>query len=155
MISTGHLIPPLFVFPRKNMKQELLTDTQLDQSTLAIPRDGYRAGFSPCGFYVFFKRKKPTTKNSVSLVLNGYYSHTHARTHAHTSNLEVFTWTRVSRVDIICLPPCSSRKIQNFGWNCHGDPENLLLSNWRMVLRKPRTISHRLSNWWTIRRCTQ
>ena len=50
--STGHFIPPLFVFPSKNMKQELLTDTQLDQSTLAIPRDGYRARFSPCGVFV-------------------------------------------------------------------------------------------------------
>jgi hypothetical protein len=29
----------------------------------------------------FVKNRKPTTVNSVNLVLNGYYSHTHIRTH--------------------------------------------------------------------------
>jgi hypothetical protein len=52
--------------------------TQLDKSTLAIPQDGYRARFSPCGSFVLSDIRNPTIKNSVNLVLNGYYSHTHA-----------------------------------------------------------------------------
>ena len=41
MSPTGHFIPLLLVFPRKNMKEELIrVADSLDQSTRAITRDG-------------------------------------------------------------------------------------------------------------------
>jgi hypothetical protein len=45
MSTTGHLIPPLLVFPRKNMKQELKNGTLhcLDQFMLAIPQGGLQS----------------------------------------------------------------------------------------------------------------
>jgi hypothetical protein len=45
MSPTGHFIPPLLVFPRKNMKQELMNGTPPGSISLAIPQGGYRVRF--------------------------------------------------------------------------------------------------------------
>jgi len=56
-------------------------------------------------FLHFIKHTKPTKDNPVTFVLDGHYS--------HTRNLEVFTLARENHVDIICLPPHSSHKMQH------------------------------------------
>jgi hypothetical protein len=55
-------------------------------------------------FLHFIKHTKPTKEDPVTLVLDGHYS--------HTRNLEVITLALENHVDIICLPPYSSRKMQ-------------------------------------------
>ena len=55
-------------------------------------------------FLHFVKHTKPTKEDPVILVLDGHYS--------HTRNLEVITLAWENRVDIICLPPHSSHKMQ-------------------------------------------
>ena len=55
-------------------------------------------------FLNFSKHTKPTKEDPVILVLDGHYS--------HTRNLEVITLPREDYVDIICLPPHSSHKMQ-------------------------------------------
>jgi len=50
------------------------------------------------------KHTKPTKEDPVILVLDGHYS--------HTRKLEVITLARENHVDIICLPPHSSHKMQ-------------------------------------------
>jgi metal-dependent hydrolase (beta-lactamase superfamily II) len=77
---------------------------RLDQSTLAIPRGGYRGRFFFQRFLRFIKHAKPTKEDPVILVLDGHYS--------HTRNLEVISLARENRVDIICHPSHSSHKIQ-------------------------------------------
>ena len=77
---------------------------RLDQSTLDIPRGGYKARFFFQWFLHFIKHTKPTKDDPVILVLDGHYS--------HTRNLEVITLARENHVDIICLPPHSSHKMQ-------------------------------------------
>ena len=76
----------------------------LDQSTRAIPRGGYTARYFSQWFLHFIKHTKPTKEDPVILVLDGHYS--------HTRNLEVITLARENHVDIICLPPHSTRKMQ-------------------------------------------
>jgi len=83
MSPIGPFIPPLLVFPRNNMKEELMSDSPLDQSTRAIPRDGYRARFFSQWFLHFIKHTNPTKEDPVILVLDGHYS--------HTRNLKVIT----------------------------------------------------------------
>jgi len=102
MSPTGHFVPPLLVFPRKNMKQELMNGTPLDQSTRAIPRGGYRARFFSQWFLHFIKHTKPTKEDPVVLVPDRHYS--------HTRKLEVITSARENHVDIICLPPDNNTK---------------------------------------------
>jgi len=77
---------------------------RLDQSTRAIPRGGYRARFFPSGFFISSNIQSRQKKDAVILVLDGYYS--------HTRNLEIITLARENHVDIICLPPHSSHKMQ-------------------------------------------
>ena len=77
---------------------------RLDQSTRAIPQGGYRARFLPNGLFISLKYAKPTKENPVILVLYRHYS--------HTRNLEVITLARENHVDIICLPPHNTHKIQ-------------------------------------------
>jgi hypothetical protein len=55
-------------------------------------------------FLYFIKHTKTTKDDSVILVLYGHYS--------HTRNLEVITLARENHVDIICLPPHNSHKMQ-------------------------------------------
>jgi hypothetical protein len=53
-------------------------------------------------FLHFIKHTKPTKEDHVVLILNGHYS--------HTRSLEVIT--RENHIDIICLSPHSSHKMQ-------------------------------------------
>jgi hypothetical protein len=55
-------------------------------------------------FLHFIKYSLPTKEDPVVLVPDGHYS--------HTRNLEVITLARENKVDIICLPPHSSHKMQ-------------------------------------------
>ena len=77
---------------------------RLDQSTRVIPRGGYRAEIFTQWFLHFIKHTKPTKEDPVILVLDRHYS--------HTRNLEVIILARENQVDIICLPPHSSDKMQ-------------------------------------------
>ena len=76
---------------------------RLDQPTRAIPHGGYRARFFPVvsSFHQIYKADK---KDNVILVLDEHYS--------HTRNLEVITLARENHVDIVCLRPHSSHKMQ-------------------------------------------
>jgi hypothetical protein len=55
-------------------------------------------------FLYFIIYTKPTKEDPVILVLDGHYS--------QTRNLEIITLARENYVDIICLPPHSSHKMQ-------------------------------------------
>jgi len=76
---------------------------RLDQSTRAIPHGGHSEIFSHW-FLHFIKQTKLTKENPVILVLDGQYS--------QTRNLEVINLARENHVDIICLQPHSSHKMQ-------------------------------------------
>jgi len=76
---------------------------RLDQSTHAIPQGGYSEIFSQWCLH-FIKHTKPTKEYPGILLLDGHCS--------HTRNLEVITLARENHVDIICLPPHSTHKMQ-------------------------------------------
>jgi len=99
MSPNEHFIPPLLVFPRKNMKQELMDGTLPGSIHACHP-----SGFFSQWFLHFIKHTKPTKEDPVILVLDGHYS--------NTRNLEVITFARENHVDIICLQPHSSHKMQ-------------------------------------------
>jgi len=100
---TGHFIPPLLVFPRKNMKQELMNGTPPGSIHVCHPSGWIQSEIFSQWFLHFIKHTKPTKEYPVILVLDGHY--------AHTRNLEVITLARENHVDIICLPPHSSHKM--------------------------------------------
>ena len=104
MSPTGHFIPPLLVFPRKNMKQELMNGTPPGSIYACHPSVWIQSEKFSQLFLHFIKDTKPTKEDPVVLVLDGHYS--------HTRNLEVITLAWQNHVDTICLPPHSSHKMQ-------------------------------------------
>jgi len=91
-------------FQEKTWKKNWWIAHRLDQSTRTIPRGGYRARFFPQWFLHFVKHTNPTKEDPLILVLDRHYS--------HTRNLEVITLARENHVDMICLPPHSTHKMQ-------------------------------------------
>jgi hypothetical protein len=85
------------------MKQELMNGTLPGSIHACYPSGWMQSEIFFLWFLHFIKHKKPT-KDPVILVLGGHYS--------HTKNLEVITVAREYHVDIICLPPHSSHKMQ-------------------------------------------
>jgi len=104
MSPTGHFIPPLLAFPRKNMKQELMNGTPPGSIHACHPSGWIQSKIFFQWFLNFSKHTKLTKEDPVILVLDGHYS--------HTRNLKVITLAREDYVDIICHPPYSSHKMQ-------------------------------------------
>jgi hypothetical protein len=102
MSPPGHFIPPLLVFPRKSMKQELINDTLPRSIYTCYPSGWMQSEIFSQWFLHFIKHTKPT-KDPVILLLD--------RHNSHTKNLEVITLGRENHVDIICFPPHSSHKM--------------------------------------------
>ena len=97
---TVQFTPPLLVFPRKNMKQELMNGTPPASIHACHPSVWLQSEIFSQWFLHFIKHTKPTKDDPVILVLEGHYP--------HTRNLEVITLARENHVDIICLPSHSS-----------------------------------------------
>jgi len=104
MSPTRNFISRYLYFQEKIWNKHWWMAHRLDHSTRAIPRGGYRARFFSQCFLHFIKQTKPTKEDPVILVMDGYYS--------HTRNLEVINLAQEYHVDIICLPPHSSHKMQ-------------------------------------------
>jgi len=83
MSPTGHFIPPLLVFPRKNMKQELMNGTPPGSSHMCHHSGWTHSEIFSQWFLHFIKHKKLTKEDPIILVPDRHYS--------HTRNLEVIT----------------------------------------------------------------
>ncbi|XP_039313972.1 uncharacterized protein LOC105206643 [Solenopsis invicta] len=102
--ASGHYIPPLIIFPRKNRSPELMNGT--------LP--GSIEGYHPSGWIQtdlftmwlkhFIQHTKPTEDDPIVLVLDGHYT--------HTRNIEVINIARENHILIVCLPPHSTHKMQ-------------------------------------------
>jgi hypothetical protein len=104
MSPTGHF---LLVYPRKNMKQELMNGTPPGSIHACHPLEWIQSEFLSKRFLDFIKHTKPIKEDPVILVMDKHYS--------HTRNLEFITLARQNHADIICLPPNSSHKMQPLG----------------------------------------
>jgi hypothetical protein len=100
----GHFIPLLLVFPRKCMKSELMNSTPPGSICMCHPSGWIQNENFTQWFHNFINHTKPTKWCPVILIADGHYS--------YARNLEVITLAREKNVDIICLPPHNSRKMQ-------------------------------------------
>jgi len=104
MSPSGHFIPLLLVFPRKNMKQELMNGTMPGSIHVCHPSGWIQNKIFFPVVSSFHQTYKADNKDPVILVLDRHYS--------HTRNLEVITLAQENHVESICLPPHSSHKMQ-------------------------------------------
>jgi len=76
MSPTGQFIPLLLVFPRKNMKQELMNGTSPGSIHACRSSEWIQSEMFSQWFLHFIKHTEPTKEDPVILVLDGQYSHT-------------------------------------------------------------------------------
>ena len=144
----GQFIPPLLVFPIKNMKQELINGTPPGSIHACHPSGWIQSEISSQWFLHFISHTKLTKEDPVILVLDGHYS--------HTGNLEVITLARQNHIDIICLPPPSNHKMQPLDKTFMGSLKTFCWQEIeKMALFTPSASHHHRPNWGTIWKCIQ
>lgn len=76
MNAAGGFIPPLFVFPRKNMKAELLDGAPAGSIAECHPSGWIQSHIFTRWVQHFINHVKPSKEDPVLLILDGHYSHT-------------------------------------------------------------------------------
>lgn len=104
MSPAGIFVPPLIVFPRKNMKPELLNGCPPGTIAKCHKSGWIQAHIFTNWLQHFIDYVKPTPQDPVLLILDGHGT--------HVRNLDVITLAREHGVTIVCLPPHTSHKLQ-------------------------------------------
>lgn len=104
MSAGGNFIPPLVIFPRKNMNDQLLRGAPPGTIASCHPSGWVQAIIFTKWFNHFIAVTKSSAESPVLLLLDG---HT-----AHKRNIDVINLARENHVTIFCLPPHCSHKIQ-------------------------------------------
>lgn len=99
--ANGSFIPPCMIFPRKNMKNELMYEAPI--GTLGLAQ---KSGWMNSEIFVkWLKHFQEHTKSSIDdpvlLVCDGHASH---------KSIEAFTYAKENGIYMLCLPPnCTHR----------------------------------------------
>lgn len=104
MNASGSFVPPLIVWPRKNMQDALMEGTPSGSIAACHPSGWIQTDIFTMWFNHFLKHVKPSEDDPVLLLLDGHNS--------HTRNMDVIDKAREHHVSIVCLPPHSSHKMQ-------------------------------------------
>lgn len=104
MNACGTYVPPLIVFPKKNMAQELMDGTPAGSIGDCHPSAWIQSHLFTKWFQHFINFTKPSKDDPILLVLDGHYT--------HTRNIDVINLARENNVIIICLPPHCTHKMQ-------------------------------------------
>ncbi|CAM1325721.1 Uncharacterised protein r2_g3461 [Pycnogonum litorale] len=104
MNAAGNFIPPLFIFPRVRMKDELMDNAP--PGAIAVP---HKSGWMQTEIFTqwfrhFLKHSNPSEERPVLLILDGHKT--------HTNNLDVIMLARDKNVHIVCLPPHCTHRLQ-------------------------------------------
>lgn len=102
--AAGHYVPPLIIFPRKNMKLELMNGAPPASIYACHPSGWIQTELFTQWLRHFIEHVKPSAQDPVVLVLDGHSS--------HTRNLDVIMLGREHNLIIICLPPHATHKMQ-------------------------------------------
>nr|CAH7753508.1 unnamed protein product [Callosobruchus chinensis] len=104
MNAVGRFIPPMLIFPRKNMKPELLNGTPPGTVARCHPSGWIQQEIFTDWLRHFIEHVKPSESSQVVLILDGHYS--------HSRNIDVINIGRENFIHIVCLPPHSTHKLQ-------------------------------------------
>nr|CAI5849892.1 unnamed protein product [Callosobruchus analis] len=97
MSPTAIFVPPIFIFPRKNMTNTLMRGAPPGSIGRAHPSGWIQTSLFTKWFEHFLEHVKPSEGSPVLLILDGHYS--------HTKNIDVIELARQHHVTILSLPP--------------------------------------------------
>ena len=102
--ASGRYIPPLVIYPRKNLKMEL-TEGAPPGSIFGCQENGWiNCDLFPMWFEHFLTTVQPSIENKVLLILDGHAT--------HTQNIQVILRAREKGVIMLSLPPHCSHRLQ-------------------------------------------
>lgn len=104
MSAGGRFIPPMLIFPRKNMSDNLMRNAPLGSIGKCHPSGWVQSNLFRDWFLHFIDHVKPSAESPVLLFLDGHYS--------HTRNIEIIELARQNHVTIVSLPPHTTHKLQ-------------------------------------------
>ena len=104
MNAKGDFIPPLFIFPRKNMSELLMKGSPAGSIGRAHPSGWVQSNLFVEWLHHFVEKAHPTADSPVLLILDGHYS--------HVRSLDVIEIARENHIKIISLPPHCTHKLQ-------------------------------------------
>lgn len=104
MSATGHFLPPMVIFPRARLTEQLKHGAPQD-SIFSCNSTGWMTLIDfNTWFDHFLKHTRPTSENPVLLLLDGHVS--------HTKNLAFLEKAVENNVTVVSLPPHCSHKLQ-------------------------------------------
>lgn len=104
MSAGGTFVPPMIIFPRKNMSDLIMKGAPPGSIGRAHP-SGWIQGYLFTEWLThFIKHVKPTEESPVLLILDGH--------NTHTKNINVVDLARSNHITIVSLPPHTSHKMQ-------------------------------------------
>lgn len=104
MSPAGIFVPPMMIFPRKNMTETLMRGAPLGSIGRAHPSGWIQTYLFTRWFQHFIEFTKPSEKSPVLLIMDGHYS--------HTKNIELIDLARKNCVTLLSLPPHCTHKVQ-------------------------------------------
>lgn len=104
MNAVGSFVPPLVIFPRKNMSEQLKKGAPAGTIFAVHPSGWIQTNLFTQWFQHFIEYTNPTKEKPVCLILDGHFS--------HTQNIDLIDLAREHHVTIVSLPPHCSHKLQ-------------------------------------------
>jgi hypothetical protein len=105
MSAAGQYVPPLFIFPRKNMKASLTNNAPPGSIGTCTPSGWINEEKFTMWFKHFIKTVQPQVRESPTLLIfDGHAS--------HVRNLDVIEEARQNNVVLLCLPSHCTHKLQ-------------------------------------------
>ncbi|XP_069693143.1 tigger transposable element-derived protein 1-like [Periplaneta americana] len=104
MSAGGSFVPPMIIFPRKNMSQHLMRGAPPGSISACHPSGWVQSNLFKQWFEHFIEKTKPSDDSPVLLIMDGHYS--------HTRNIDVIELAREHNVHLVSLPPHCTHKMQ-------------------------------------------
>lgn len=101
--ALGTYIPPAFIFPRKNMKLDLMDHAPTGSVGYAQEKGWMNGHVFLKWLQHFVKHSKASPQNKVLLLLDGHSSH---------KNIDVLTFAKQNGIVIFCFPPHCTHRLQ-------------------------------------------
>lgn len=101
---TGHFVPPMLIYPRKNTSALLAKGAPAGTLIRVHPSGWVQTHLFTEWFQMFIQMTNPSEESPVLLILDGHYS--------HTRNIDVIILARENHVVIISLPPHTTHRLQ-------------------------------------------
>ena len=102
--AIGNYIPPMIIFPRVRMKDELLYGAPPETLPVCHKSGWMQSDLFVTWFEHFITYAHPSEEHPVLLILDGHAS--------HTKNIALIDMARENNVSILCLPPHCTHRLQ-------------------------------------------